>query len=174
MQNLMSFGKTNANAVLKPQSGGMTKFMTFTNAMYLAIGIVCILISVWFFQKYVTPATSTTYKANLEHMGAPHSTAGSKTAEIILFSVDWCPHCKTARPEWDAVKSEYDGKVINGYTILFRDVNCTDESEEVEKMMNQFKIEGYPTIKLIKDGQIIEYDAKPTRATLTQFLNTVV
>ena len=40
--------------------------------------------------------------------------------------------------------------------------------------MNTYKIEGYPTIKLVKDNQIIDYDAKPTKATLTQFLNTVV
>jgi hypothetical protein len=27
---------------------------------------------------------------------------------------------------------------------------------------------------LLKDGQVIEYDAKPTKETLTQFLNTVL
>ena len=41
-------------------------------------------------------------------------------------------------------------------------------------MINSYKIEGYPTIKLLKDGQVIEYDAKPTKETLTQFLNTVL
>jgi hypothetical protein len=41
-------------------------------------------------------------------------------------------------------------------------------------MMNQYNIEGFPTIKLLKDGQIIEYDAKPTKETLVQFLNTVL
>ena len=97
-----------------------------------------------------------------------------KEAEIILFYVDWCPHCKTAKPEWEQVKAEYDGKTVNGYVITFTEVNCTNETAEVEKMMNTYKIEGYPTIKLLKDGTIIEYDAKPTRATLTQFLNTVL
>jgi hypothetical protein len=43
-----------------------------------------------------------------------------------------------------------------------------------EKLMNQYNVEGYPTIKLLKDGQIIEYDAKPSKDTLTQFLNTVL
>ncbi len=27
-------------------------------------------------------------------------------------------------------------------------------------------------IKLVKDGQVIEYDAKPSKETLTKFLNT--
>ena len=41
-------------------------------------------------------------------------------------------------------------------------------------MINKYKIEGYPTIKLLKDGNVIEYDAKPNKATLEQFLNTVL
>ena len=110
------------------------------------------------------------------NMGTNDTTEGmvGKEAEIILFYVDWCPHCKTAKPEWEQVKAEYDGKTVNGYVITFTEVNCTNETAEVEKMMNTYKIEGYPTIKLLKDGTIIEYDAKPTRATLIQFLNTVL
>ena len=38
----------------------------------------------------------------------------------------------------------------------------------------KYNVEGFPTIKLLKDGQVIEYDAKPTKETLTQFLNTVL
>ena len=41
-------------------------------------------------------------------------------------------------------------------------------------MVKQYNIEGYPTIKLLKDGQVIEFDAKPTQKTLDQFLNTVL
>jgi hypothetical protein len=95
-------------------------------------------------------------------------------AELILFSVDWCPHCKKAQPIWNELKSDYENKSINGYTILFTEINCTNESPEVEKMINKYKIEGYPTIKLLKDGNVIEYDAKPNKATLEQFLNTVL
>jgi len=98
----------------------------------------------------------------------------NKTAEIMLFSVDWCPHCKTAKPEWDQVKTEFQGKTINGHQILFKEINCTEESPENEKLMNTYNIKGYPTVKLVKDGQVIEFDAKPTKSTLTQFLNSAV
>ena len=40
--------------------------------------------------------------------------------------------------------------------------------------MNKYKIEGFPTIKLLKNGQIIEYDAKPSKTTLVEFLNTAL
>ena len=65
-------------------------------------------------------------------------------------------------------------KTINGYTVVFTEINCTTETEEISQMMNKYKIEGFPTLKLLKDGQIIEYDAKPTKDTLDEFLNTVL
>jgi thiol-disulfide isomerase/thioredoxin len=98
----------------------------------------------------------------------------SKQAELLFFSVDWCPHCKTAKPEWDSVKQDYQGKTVNGYTLVFTDINCTDENADIERLMNKYNIEGFPTIKLLKDGQVIEFDAKPTKNSLEQFINTVV
>lgn len=100
--------------------------------------------------------------------------SGDKTAELMLFHVDWCPHCKTAKPEWDQVKAQYENKSINGYKVMFNEINCTDETPEKVKMIDTYKIEGYPTIKLVKDNQVIDFDAKPTKDTLTKFLNTVL
>ena len=96
------------------------------------------------------------------------------SAELMFFSVDWCPHCKTAKPEWEQLKAEYKDKKINGYKVIFTDIDCTKETPQVEKLMNTYKIEGYPTIKLLKDGQVIDFDAKPTKDTLVKFLNTVL
>ena len=59
----------------------------------------------------------------------------------------------------------------------FIEINRGDyknETTEVSQMIDKYKIEGYPTIKLIKDDQVIEFDAKPTKDTLTQFLNTAL
>jgi protein-disulfide isomerase-like protein with CxxC motif len=72
------------------------------------------------------------------------------------------------------LKTEYENITINGYKVIFTEVDCSEETAEVEKLMNQYNVEGYPTIKLIKDGQVIEYDAKPSKETLTKFLNTVL
>jgi thiol-disulfide isomerase/thioredoxin len=147
------------------------------NMSFGTLGIVLLIllflsVSIYYYYKVVAPKTSTSYYANRENM--PNDGSGSKQAELLLFSVDWCPHCKTAKPEWDSLKKDYQGKTINGYVVIFTEVNCTNENPEVEKLMNTYKVEGYPTIKLLKDGQIIEYDAKPTKETLEQFLKSVL
>ena len=41
-------------------------------------------------------------------------------------------------------------------------------------MLEKYSIEGYPTIKLLKDNEVITFDAKPERATLEKFLQTVL
>ena len=142
------------------------------NTILYVLLLIVLLVVFYFAYKYLSNKFKTVYKANSEHRNTTEG--NNQEAEIMLFTVDWCPHCKTAKPEWEQVKTEYNGKVVNGYTLVFTEVNCTNESPDVEKMMNRFKIEGYPTIKLLKDGQVIEYDAKPTKDTIIQFLNTVI
>jgi len=137
--------------------------------------ILFLIIAIFYYFYYVAPKFKTKYQHNREGGSDSGSINGnSKTAELLLFYAEWCPHCKTAKPIWDDLKSEYQNKTINGYKVIFTEINCTTESAEVEEMMNKYNVEGFPTIKLLKDGQIIEYDAKPSKATLTQFLNTVL
>ena len=120
-------------------------------------------------------------KSNSRNLGSiynPQQQEGfedkGKNAELILFYVDWCPHCKTAKPEWETTKKAFEGKQINGYKVVFTDINCTNETKEIEKMMSTYKIEGYPTIKMIKDGQVTDFDAKPTQSSLTKFINSAI
>ena len=42
------------------------------------------------------------------------------------------------------------------------------------EIADKFKVEGYPTIKLVKGNQIVEFDAKPDVKTLEQFLSNVL
>ena len=144
-----------------------------TNTM-LIIGAILLFacIAVFYYLYYIAPASNSKYRPNSEQV--PSGGSSSNTAELLFFYADWCPHCKAAKPIWNDLKSEYENKTVNGYKIIFTDVDCSEETTEVEKLMNQYSIEGYPTIKLVKDGQVIEYDAKPSKETLTKFLNTVL
>jgi len=93
-----------------------------------------------------------------------------KELSVYFFYVDWCPHCKTALPDWIKFKNEYDGKEINNYTVNCVEMNCTEETQEIEDAIAQYKIEGYPTIKMTKDNKIIEFDAKITYNALEKFV----
>jgi len=145
--------------------------MSWSMLVYVILFVLFVLIIIYFYKQYASSSDNKNYQINRENMTSGGQ--GNK-AELMLFYVDWCPHCKTAKPEWDSLKSEMEGKTINGHTIIFTEYNCTNESAEIEELIKRYKIEGYPTIKLIKDNQVIEYDAKPTKATLEQFLNTVL
>jgi thiol-disulfide isomerase/thioredoxin len=143
-----------------------------SNTMLLIGGVILFAaIAIFYYFYYVAPAMKPKYHANSE--GVPIGQSG-KSAELLFFYANWCPHCKAAKPIWNELKSEYENKTINGYQITFTEVDCSEETAEVEKLMNQYSVEGYPTIKLIKDGQVIEYDAKPSKETLSKFLNTVL
>lgn len=144
-----------------------------TNTL-LIIGVIVLFasIAVFYYFYYIAPSAITKYNANSEQV--PSGSSSNNSAELMFFYANWCPHCKTAKPIWNELKSEYENKTINGYKITFTEIDCSEETDEVEKLMNQYNIEGYPTIKLIKDGQVIEYDAKPSKETLIKFLETVL
>jgi thiol-disulfide isomerase/thioredoxin len=157
-------------------TGVLSKAKNFVSSYWVIIIALIVFtgVAIYYYSSYVAPKQQTNYSVNNEHGTTSSQTNDNKEAELLLFYVDWCPHCKTAKPVWNDIKSEYENKTINGYKVIFTEVNCTEETAEVEQMMNKYNIEGFPTIKLLKDGQIIEYDAKPTKDTLTQFLNTVL
>jgi hypothetical protein len=70
---------------------------------------------------------------------------------------------------------QFNGKVVNGYTIKCIDNNCTDdEDENINNLIQRYNIDSYPTIKMEKDGKIIEFDAKITSTALGKFVDTVV
>ena len=97
-----------------------------------------------------------------------------KIVELLLFSTTWCPHCKSMKPDWEKIKETYTDRLINGYKIIFIDVDCTNENSKNEELMNKYKIEGFPSIILVKDKSPITFDANPSFDTLEQFLNNVL
>lgn len=93
---------------------------------------------------------------------------------IYFFHADWCPHCKKALPEWESFKQTNDGKMINGYKISCVDVNCTNEDDaNTTQYINKFNVEGYPTIKMLKDSKVIDFESRITTSSLNSFLDTM-
>lgn len=152
----------------------VTSVLSFENfdwktGLMIAIGIIAIIGISYFIYNQIKPKT--VYSADNDEEGMVDS---GKTAHMMLFYTDWCPHCRTAKPEWESLKAEYDGKVVNGYTIVMNEYDGESKTPEVQDLLDKYNVEGWPTIKLVKDNQVIDYDAKPTKATMVQFLNTVL
>jgi thiol-disulfide isomerase/thioredoxin len=146
-----------------------------TNTLLIACAVILLgIIAIFYYFYYIAPSSKANYHANSEQNSSGQSSQSGQTSELLFFFADWCPHCKAAKPIWNDLKTEYENKTINGYKVIFTEVDCSEESAEVEKLMNQYSVEGYPTIKLLKDGQIIEYDAKPSNEMLIKFLNTAL
>ena len=117
-----------------------------------------------------------------------------KIVNIYFFFVDWCPHCKTAKPEWTNFKIQYHDTDVNGYTIKCYDINCTEDNGtidivdipksaqgtikttpvQISDLIRKYNIDAYPTIKMIKEDYTIDYDAKITADSLDKFIHTTL
>ena len=150
-------------------------WMNLSNTtLYIILAILLFsIVAFYYYYYYLLPNLKTKYVSNNELVNK-EDMENNNPVDLMLFYVDWCPHCKTAKPIWEQVKKEYEGKNVNGYNLIFTDIDCTTESPDVEKMMNTYKIEGFPTIKMLKEGQVIEFDAKPTKSNIEKFINTVL
>jgi thiol-disulfide isomerase/thioredoxin len=169
----LSYSTKSPNGLFSRVMSAGSKISTTTILIIVSICLF-IFLAIYYYYYHVLPKLKTSYNANSEYSSKDLNGAGDKQAEMMLFYADWCPHCKTAKPIWNDIKTQYKNKTINGYHVIFTEVNCTTESSETEQMMNRYNIEGFPTIKLLKDGQVVEFDAKPTRETMNEFLNTVL
>ena len=138
---------------------------------YAFIALFFAVLAQQLYNRYVKSSSNSSYYEG--YSNAPASgTAEPPTATIRMFQVEWCPHCKKAAPEFQKVEDKYDGKVINGYKLHF--VSVDGEDPKNEQMVNQFNVQGYPTVVLTKDGKNIEYDAKVDQPTLEKFINTMI
>ena len=146
----------------------------FANKQFLLIIIVVaglIATTVFVYKRYVAPKVAAAYAPNKEYIKEKDGEEeGDKTVEVYFFYVDWCPHCKNAKPEWAAFKEQIGTGSINGHKVSFIEVDC----EKEKGMAAQWGVKGYPTIKAkLGDGNVVDYDAKPSTNVLSQFLDSI-
>lgn len=91
------------------------------------------------------------------------SGAGSKTAKCTMFGVEWCPHCVSAGPEFDALGSSV---TIGDTAVTLQRVNPEKEPQKAKG----YSIDGYPTIILETGGKQIKHSGPRTKDGFLQFL----
>ena len=87
---------------------------------------------------------------------------------LVLFFVDWCPHCKSVKPEWEKLMKLNNTKV-NGKNIKIQAANA--EGSQVEKeAARDNNVEGYPTIKLISQSEVVDYNGPRNADDMGKFV----
>jgi thiol-disulfide isomerase/thioredoxin len=145
-------------------------FELFKNKKFLMImflSIVFIGLAVYVYNNYIVPRMQPSYIENKE---LQEDVVEDKEAELYFFYGEWCPYCKKAMPEWQQFKNEYENKKVNNTTIYFREI----DTEKDEKTTDQFDVKGVPTIKLVINNQVIEYDADVKYDTLVEFVHSTL
>jgi len=79
---------------------------------------------------------------------------------VELYYANWCPHCVNFKADWAKFKNAVDGKI-----------KCRqyEESEHKELMMKK-KIKGFPTLRIIVDNNIEEYNGDRDFNSLYNFV----
>lgn len=86
---------------------------------------------------------------------------GSNDVTFTLYYVEWCPHCKVVKPEWEKLKNDPELKHI---TII--KIDC----EKNEEVVQEKNIEGFPTILLNNNGKEEAYNGDREYADFKNYL----
>lgn len=143
----------------------------FSNKRFLVILVIAgifIAAAVYTYRNVLKPRMDNAFVPNSEFV--QETGALNESADLYYFYTEWCPHCKKARPVMNKLKEYLDSNnnQVNGIGVNMIEVNCETDTATAEK----FGVEGYPTIKLVHQRKVIEYDAKPDVDILKQFLET--
>ena len=144
---------------------------TFSSKKFM---IIIILISLFLgaafyvYNTYIAPRLNPKFVSNREFT----QQETIDTTELYFIFADWCPYSKKVMPIWNSLKEKYNRKKVNKYAVIFKELDGDKNEKEIDDFSKRFnkKIEGYPTIILIKQNEVIEFDADPTKENLEAFI----
>lgn len=88
--------------------------------------------------------------------------------KLVWFYADWCGHCKSMTESWDnacaKVNKANDNKMIK--------INVGENNSEQKQIVDKYKIKGYPTILVLKNGSIERtYEGGRDEKSLISYVN---
>jgi len=144
--------------------------------MILGISIIFIGVIFWVYGNYIAPKINPDYDANNEYIYDKNEKDIDKNVTITMFYTTWCPHCKAALDAntggWTKAKNAIPN--INGYNIIWKKVDGEKEEKKMKAFEKKYSVEidGYPSIFLVKDNNIIEFNSQINQKNLTAFIST--
>ena len=89
----------------------------------------------------------------------------SKDLIAVEFYAPWCGHCKQLEPEWRAAASKLKAR---DPPIYLGKVDATAAGNR--KIASTFGVQGYPTIKLFRKGNVGDYKGPRKAAGIVEYL----
>mmetsp|Transcript_57359 Transcript_57359/g.136334 ORF Transcript_57359/g.136334 Transcript_57359/m.136334 type:complete len:348 (-) Transcript_57359:149-1192(-) len=84
--------------------------------------------------------TDANFKKTIEGKGA-----------ILFFQAPWCGHCRKLQPDWDKLKKEF----ADTPNVIVGQLDCTAGAQST---CGQAGVQGYPTLKLYRNGNMEDYN----------------
>lgn len=134
--------------------------------LMLLLVILFITLLLIIYNNYIKDIISKKHVLNSEYVNNVN-----KQDEILLlyFYTEWCPYCKQSMPEINKFEEYIKGQTDSAnYNITLTKIDCDKQTTLADK----YKIEAYPSIKLIYKNKVYDYDARPNKANLIQFMET--
>ena len=138
---------------------------TLSMFVMLIIFLLFIGISYYLYDRYVKNLLDTKYVENQEFTDRNTK----KQVDLYFFYTNWCPHCKSSKPEWAKFQEKVGERKINNHRVKFFEVDCDKDS----KVADKYKVDEYPTIKAISKDGVFDYNAKVNSNTLMDFLESI-
>lgn len=161
------------------QSSWLSNMSIYTNTvssifkgygLYIVIAIVIIILVVYLYRNLYM----------FEGMESGSGSTGSKgEVEIMRFSANaWCGACQESEADWNEVMKKYNGKVIKGYKLHFVEIDCSNAEKtpgsKENELMEKYAIEAFPTYKIIKGNNVIDYNMRFNDETFSMFIDKML
>ncbi len=153
-------------------------FKYLANPLISIVTIVIILIVILSIFRAANLTMGFGVRAHLGNLRTSFSIEGFEGQEgsapvLVMYYADWCGHCKRAKPQLEAAKGEYNGKV--------KIIMLNAEDPENASILKQEDVQGFPTIRYYKSGMPVagkkstyeEYNGERTKEDFLQFLNNM-
>lgn len=128
--------------------------------------LICFMI--YIYNKHISLLITPNYKTNNELIKDDKPTE----AVLYFFHVTWCPYSKKAKPLIE--NFELKIKEVNNTKIIYKIINGEKEEDKMNsfELKHNLKVDSFPTIYLEINGDVLEYNVKPSEETLMKFLET--
>ena len=128
----------------------------------LAVVLFLVVLAVFF----MTPPPPEPFQTDVVYLN--DETFGEQTASgvvLVDFYADWCGPCQMMGPALEEVATQFKEKAV------VAKVN----GDYSRQLVNKFRVAGYPTLVLLKDGQeISRVEGPQSEAELTLLLETAL